>query len=314
METTLDREVRKYLQAALAPSTRRAYTRYLAQYLTFCKQLAQDAVPATPLTIARYVALLASSYTPQTILGHLAAIRLLLITNGTTTDALDDPLVRYTMRGVTKVIAVTPKQMKPITTQLLKRLLRQLDLHLHGDRLFWAAALLMFFSLLRRSNVLATNHSGHSLLRRADVAIFDDHMSLSVRVSKTRAASQPPHLIVLPARPGHCLCPVGAMRVALDIAPTAAAETALLQFPNGQPYMASSFMAQLRHALNTLAEPAASYGCHSFRRGGATHAFQSGARTEQIKRLGDWKSEAYTRYVATPSDSSDTTRSMIFFS
>jgi hypothetical protein len=47
--------------------------------------------------------------------------------------------------------------------------------------------------------------------------------------------------------------------------------------------------------------------------GGATHAFQCGARTEQIKRLGDWKSEAYTRYIATPSDSSDTTRFMIFF-
>jgi hypothetical protein len=68
MEATLDREVRKYLQAARAPSTRRAYSRYLAQYHTFCKQLAQDAVPATPLTLARYVALLASSHTPQTIL------------------------------------------------------------------------------------------------------------------------------------------------------------------------------------------------------------------------------------------------------
>lgn len=49
--------------------------------------------------------------------------------------------------------------MKPMTVSLLKRILHLLNFQKHEDRLFWAAALLMFYSLLRRSNALATSNT-----------------------------------------------------------------------------------------------------------------------------------------------------------
>lgn len=51
--------------------------------------------------------------------------------------------------------------------QLLKRLLRHLNLHLHADRLSWTTVLLMCFSLLRPSDVLATggNKRGEQTLQ-----------------------------------------------------------------------------------------------------------------------------------------------------
>ncbi len=39
------------------------------------------------------------------------------------------------------------------------------------------------------------------------------------------------------------------------------------------------------------------YSTHSFRRGGATLAFQAGIPSELIQLQGDWKSEAYKKYL-----------------
>jgi hypothetical protein len=42
------------------------------------------------------------------------------------------------------------------------------------------------------------------------------------------------------------------------------------------------------------------YTGHSFRRGGATFAFRCGVPTTLIKLHGDWRSDAYLLYTATP--------------
>lgn len=105
-------------------------------------------------------------------------------------------LLLYTLREVTKASAVAPKQIKPITTQHPKHLLRRLNLHLQTDRLFCAATSLMFFSLLWHSNFFQTGHNKcSSLLQRTDVAMYD--MSHSAHISKTRAVALLPNLTVL---------------------------------------------------------------------------------------------------------------------
>ena len=44
------------------------------------------------------------------------------------------------------------------------------------------------------------------------------------------------------------------------------------------------------------------YGAHSFRRGGATLAADMGASVEQLKALGDWRSDAYQAYINPDTD------------
>ena len=39
------------------------------------------------------------------------------------------------------------------------------------------------------------------------------------------------------------------------------------------------------------------FSTHIFRRGGATFAFQSGIPSELIQLQGDWKSDAYKKYL-----------------
>lgn len=313
-EASLDCCLQQLLEAALAPSTRMTYRRHQQHFQQFCQRLNYRALPAESVTIARYIAFLSSTQSPQTILCHLSAIRMLHAAHGRATDITSAPLVHYALRGVTRGGISPPRQMKPMTVSLLKRILHLLNFQMHEDRLFWAAALLMFYSLLRRSNALATSNTapGQHALRRADVNLDLKQVELTIRSSKTARSTQVPQLIVIPARPGHRLCLVGALLVARELAPDAPDTRPFFLWPSGKAYCHRHFMTRLRQLMGTLAEPPKEYGCHSFRRGGATHAFRNGARSESIQRLGNWRSEAYTRYLCTPAGARDVTHTMVY--
>ena len=108
------------------------------------------------------------------------------------------------------------------------------------------------------------------------------------------------------------MCPVGALRVALATTPESAYDRPLLSWTNGLPYTSGEFVTRLRNLFKIVSEPPLAYGCHSFRRGGATHAFRIGVPTELIRSLGDWRSEAYTRYIVSSPDTTDITIPMVY--
>ena len=60
----------------------------------------------------------------------------------------------------------------------------------------------------------------------------------------------------------------------------------------------SLFIRTFRSLALTAGDPdPAAYSGHSFRRGGASWAFQAGVPGEMIQVLGDWASDAYKRYL-----------------
>ena len=60
------------------------------------------------------------------------------------------------------------------------------------------------------------------------------------------------------------------------------------------------FLLKLRSVLRSLDLPASDYASHSFRRGGASFAFQTGIPLELIKILGDWLLGAVLLYLTVP--------------
>ena len=59
----------------------------------------------------------------------------------------------------------------------------------------------------------------------------------------------------------------------------------------------SIFIRTFRGVMAAGGQDASDFSGHSFRRGGATWAFQSGMPGELIQICGDWASDAYTRYL-----------------
>ena len=59
-----------------------------------------------------------------------------------------------------------------------------------------------------------------------------------------------------------------------------------------------SFQNYLRNLSDKLGLDSQLFSSHSFRRGGATFAFESGVPSELIQLHGDWKSDAYKKYLS----------------
>ncbi len=61
-------------QAAMSPATQRAYRADWAHYAAWCAMAGHAAIPATPETVAAYLASMAASHAPSTIRRRLAAL------------------------------------------------------------------------------------------------------------------------------------------------------------------------------------------------------------------------------------------------
>ena len=57
------------------------------------------------------------------------------------------------------------------------------------------------------------------------------------------------------------------------------------------------FQAQLKKYISLIGLDPELFSSHSFRRGGATLAFQANVRSELIQLQGDWLSDAYKKYL-----------------
>ena len=65
-----------------------------------------------------------------------------------------------------------------------------------------------------------------------------------------------------------------------------------------EPITYPQFQKMIRSLINKIGGNPSMYSTHSFRRGGATFAFQSQVPGELIKHVGDWHSDAYLRYLS----------------
>ena len=101
------------------------------------------------------------------------------------------------------------------------------------------------------------------------------------------------------------LCPVQAIHHAFSFLPfdmDCSQAFSYLDTQTLQPvcFTYAKFLKFLRSCLENIGLDPTSYEGHSFRRGGASFAFQSGIPVEMIKLLGDWKPDAVLLYLTVP--------------
>jgi hypothetical protein len=66
------------------------------------------------------------------------------------------------------------------------------------------------------------------------------------------------------------------------------------------PVSYHNWQSWLKYLIEASGRNPAKFASHSFRRGGASFAFQAGVPVEIIKILGDWKSDAFYHYLQVP--------------
>ncbi len=306
MVKELDELVVHYRQLSYAPNTQKSYNTHLKCYMNFCDIYGLTPLPISPLNVCRYAAYLAgikklaSSSVPK----YLNIIRVLCNEFGFPNPMQECWFLEHVIRGIKKEHGHVVKKKLPITPEILLKIKLTLDMDSPINVAFWAACVVMFFGMLRKSNALVNGvHNPLKHLCRKDVYMHQWGLHMDLRWTKTIQDGSRVLQVPLPCMEGHPLCPTAAVVHAFKATKGAGSDSpAFCYIVGGEviPLTYSVFVKMLKSILSKLGYAAALYAGHSFRRGGATLALTSSVPGEFIQLLGDWKSQVYREYLAVP--------------
>lgn len=211
-------------------------------------------------------------------------------------------------RGILRSLGRPPKQKLAITPDILKKIFGTLHMNQPLHRVFWSACITAFHAFLRKSTLLPKStkpkHTNKSLCLGDVVLSPDGHFFLlTIRHSKTIQFGQRILTLLIKEVRDSPLCPVKALCKVL--APLERVKLSQVQplftFTTDSGKIAflthSLFVKLLKASLMSAGLDPSEYSGHSFRRGGCSYAFEIGFPNDLIKLRGDWKSNAYERYV-----------------
>ena len=304
LPSTLDKDVQLYRLNTFASSTWRTYSAQLSAYLDFCGKLNIRPAPISQQDLGRYIAFLSHRLSFKSIRQYLNIVRLINLDSGFKNPLDQNWYVSSILKGVRRIKGDATHQKLPITLEILKEIFMKLNLNTSFDRSFWTACLEAFFSFFRKSNLLVQSHilfnpSQH--LCASDVKFTPEGAVLTVRWSKVIQFKERVLHIPLPRIPKSPFCPSTALLLLSLKTPMCPNPVPLVRYSSHEatnvPLTQKCFTDKLRSCLAQAGYEASSYSGHLFRHAGASYALQCGLPVELIKLQGDWKSNAYERYL-----------------
>jgi hypothetical protein len=306
--TELAKEAAILAAAQYADSTNKSISTAMGAYVAWCHCTGEwpDATTGiTPAQFTAFLALLGRTLAYNTITNYVSmGVRLFHIRHSLPYIGTDHPQVRAALAGIRRTKGDAQTQKLPITIEILRKIRNTLDLTQPNEACFWAACLVAFFCLLRKGNLTANSREGAErdthVLRRSDVATTEGATTLKLRHTKTIQFQERVLEVVVPGLPDTNICPETALAEYLHMSREATSDILMqTRERDGKwvPYTYQEFMKNLKGALKAVGTDPDLYAGHSFRRGGATWALEIGIPIPAIKALGDWKSDAYLRYI-----------------
>ena len=299
----------QFLLKALSPSTDAGYSPGLDEYLAFCSCSGSEYPPDSAMVLA-FATHLASvlQFPARKVRRYVTALRSFCVEGGAPLSPFDDARLARLYRGIARSQpppapgSARPRRL-PITGPILAGLVRHARLLKQPAKArAMAAALAMGFFGLLRAGEFAFKGAGvednkYTLLRRADVSWGVGFVDVFLAESKTDHSRKGVTIRIFKC-PGRPVCPYELLRGAWDLAPDARLSAPLLQAgPSGDPLTYRELLGFIKATLPLLGFPAALFGTHSLRIGGATQMALSGYSAAQIQAAGRWSSDCYLVYI-----------------
>ena len=279
--------VRRYVAAASAPATRKAYSSDWRQFELWCFGQGFEALPATPGMVAAYVADQADDGKKVATLERA----LVAISKAHQLAGAGDPakhlVVKETMKGIRRQKSTTQKKAQPLLFESLKAVVANMQSGQVREKRDIAILCLGFMTGLRRSELVAL-----------DVEDLQwDRRGLTVRVRRSKGDQVGEGRDVVVFRGGAPTCPVAAVESWLAAAGIAA----------GPVFVGVDRLGRARHGKRltdqvvrtVVKERARAAGLeeferlsgHSLRAGLATQAALNGANLRDIAKQTGHRSE-----------------------
>jgi len=277
----LDERARAYAEAARAPATLRAYAADWRIFTAWCAAHGVDALPATPHTVALFLADLNGR--PSTLRRKLAAIAVMHRATGHDSPT-EHGVVRATFAGIRRERGVAPRAKTALLVDELRAAIatcgeRRIDVR---DR---ALVLVGFAGALRRSELVGLDVD--------DVSFETAGIVLRLRRSKTNQEGELEEVAVLYGSDPQT-CPVRALQAWLGTG--AITEGPLFRAVDRAGRISSGRLTAriVGERVKTIGARSGldpqSYAAHSLRSGFATSAARANKSEAAIMRQGRWKS------------------------
>lgn len=265
-------ETMKFLAAAKAASTRRAYRADWNHFENWCRRHALVALPATPETVALYVTALAGSHKPATLRRRLTVIGRAHHGAGQPSPAsMRQVLVGETLKGIRRTVGTAQVGKRPLFTEQIRAMVHALPENLRGKR-DRALLLVGFAGGFRRSELAG--------LAVEDISVTTDGLVVTLRRSKTDQEGQG-RKVALPYGSNPETCPVRAylewLRAARLEHGAVFREIGRGGRPANQALHKDSVGLIVKRAAGRIGLDPAEYAGHSLRAGLATQAYLNGA-------------------------------------
>lgn len=235
---------------------------------------------------------------PRSVENYLAGVKTMCNWLGLAIDVFSSSRVKLMLRAIHRTSTHIVKQAFPITPQILCDMKAKLNLDKPDDCTFFAACVVAFMLMLRKSNLVPDTSSAFTSakqLSRRHLRFVRGAVWVSIVWSKTLQFRFKKLSYPLIKIPGSQLCPYTAL---LDMVKKVPGEQDGPCFAhlNGAPWTYTQFQRKLRQVLSQCGYNKHNFSSHSFRRGGCSFAWQSGMPEFLIKTIGDWKSDVYKNY------------------
>ncbi len=277
-------------------------------YLKFCQKYNRKPLNPSTDTLLCYLEHLAEKMkSPKTVSNYTSAIKLLHLLNRAPFDNIEDIEVNLLVRSIPLTKRHISLQKQPLNKTHLQRMCSILDKQGNMGLVIKAALLTGFYGFLRGSNLCPQDIQSYDPSRhfsRGDVNITPTGMFIRLKWAKNMQDSVQPQIIpIAPVKPSQ-VDPVHTyvrMTSAIPVAPT----QPMFMLNTVSPLT----IPKLRSVFSLLCQQIGldphSYSLHSLRRGGATQAFEQGAKEKEIQRHGGWSSSIFWDYIVpSPSHSS----------
>jgi len=272
----------------------------------FCLYFTLLPVPATVNVLSLYTQFLSRSFKSVTsVKNYINGVRILHLRIDVPFPSLDYSF-QLLLKGLKRLNPHEERRALPITPNILLRIFLVLDLNSSFHRALWACFLICFYMFARKSNMVPPSATLFDLskhLARGDIFRSSTGLVVLVKWSKTIQCGERHLLVPLLQVASSPLCPRRAFDFMVNRLPASKASPAFVYTDSRGEVVTLThgvLVSSLRVLLRQAGVSPLGYTGHSFRRGGASFAFQAGVSGELIQLHGDWKSDAYLKYLTVP--------------
>lgn len=296
----LKTQAQESLKSAHASGTRKNLKIQWKAFFLFCHFYNLKTLPCELNTLCLFAQFLSRSFkSVDSIRNYLNGVKVLHLLFDLPFIHFESFYFRLFMKGLKRCNPHTVRAALPITPSILLKIREELNFDDINSYTYWCIFLFAFYLICRKSNLVGTVDDSSKCLHRENISVFEDYLLVQFRWSKTIQFGERVLEIPIVKNLSSPLCAFSAFKAMCAKFPALASSPAFLVLSGRKTKPVSYNMLQnfLKNIVEKIGLDPTQYSSHSFRRGGATWAFQCGVSSELIQLQGDWKSDAYKLYL-----------------